>query len=367
MGIIKMKTEKEEQVNQAVASDAAYAVGDAVRKEDETEFFDPAVLYEDASHTDEHSRLYYLNNNTAKSIVSAEAVNYYDEDAKKWRRIDNTFVDKGDTFETKSGAYKTAVSKADCPQKSVRISKKDYGVSWTYLGKQSAASVASANISQSNVQKSNVLLHIENSSEAVHRAGSRAVYENIENDTDLEYCLQGNNLKENIIVREKSDDYRYLFALDSQGLKMRLSEDNLRIELYSDGGETKFTIPAPYMYDAAGASSDDVYYELAQNENGGYTFAVVASADWINSDERVFPVTIDPQVVVDGVTMTKQVQRRCFCSSDSSGTSSSSWTNVSYSNIRVSRNDCEEYRTLLTIRKSELSLLKHKMSSVKLK
>ena len=60
-----------------------------------------------------------------------------------------------------------------------------------------------------------------------------AVYENIEKDTDLEYKIQGNNVKENIIVKERSEEYKYLFVLKTEGLKLRLSENNENLELYS--------------------------------------------------------------------------------------------------------------------------------------
>ena len=43
-------------------------------------------------------------------------------------------------------------------------------------------------------------------------------------NTDLEYVLEGNNIKENIIVKEKSDSYEYNFLFELKGLKVRLSE-----------------------------------------------------------------------------------------------------------------------------------------------
>ena len=71
---------------------------------------------------------------------------------------------------------------------------------------------------------------------AVNSKISRAVYENVEENTDIEYKLQGNNVKENILVKERAEEYKYRFALNTQGLKMRLSEDNTHLELY---GETE--------------------------------------------------------------------------------------------------------------------------------
>lgn len=83
-------------------------------------------------------------------------------------------------------------------------------------------------------------------------------------------------------------------------LELKLSEDNTNIELCKED-KVEFRIPAPFMYDAKGVRSDDVYYELEPSENGKYVFTVVADADWINDEKREMPVTIDPQINVDGL------------------------------------------------------------------
>ena len=58
-------------------------------------------------------------------------------------------------------------------------------------------------------------------------------------------------------------------------------------------------IPAPFMYDANGNRNENVYYEIEENGMDSYIFTVLADKEWINSEERTFPVTIDPQIVVD--------------------------------------------------------------------
>ena len=66
--------------------------------------------------------------------------------------------------------------------------------------------------------------------------------------------------------------------------------------IFKDDNETVFYIPAPYMYDAEGEFSDAVTYSL-ENENGNkYILTITADNNWIDSDNRKFPVTIDPTV-----------------------------------------------------------------------
>ena len=369
MGSIKMKDKTAEAVSNL---DAQILKNVEIAEKEQAknlQWDDPAVRGEDEAQTDEYSRHYYLNNGTAKSVISAVPVNFYDDEEKAWKQIDNTLEEQGDVFVNKAGAYKTEISKANV-NKSVKMTKKDLQLSWTYLGKQSAVAPCALTAEAepvTAVAKENTVLQVEKNETAdMQKTLSRAVYENIEHSTDLEYCLQGNNLKENIIVKEKSDDYRYMFALNTQGLSMRLSEDSTQIELCS-GDKTEFTIPAPYMYDAAGAMSEEVYYELDSNADGSYTFAVVADPEWLNAEDRAMPVTIDPQIVTSGLSIiTKQVEYRYRYTSSSSGYSYSSWYNSGETAIRVMKNSSQEYRTKITINKSALNMLKNRIASAKL-
>lgn len=379
MGIIKLKNANEEQAkNIAIDEQPVYGVDVEVNENtdipqgNQEQCQDPAVLYEDESRTDEHARHYVMNNGTAKSVFNAESVSYFDEEAKKWKPIDNSLKENADAYESKNGNMRTKIYKENKGKK-VEIAKSDKQLSWEYLGKQAeTVSVANENVETFSASVLKVNNDLAGESKNIN---SSAVYENIEKDTDLEYCLRGNNLKENIIVREKSADYRYIFALKTEGLKIRLSEDNESLELYTertkDDGtveqKVEFTIPAPFMYDANGESSDDVYYELEPSENGNYAFAVVASDEWINAAERAFPVTIDPQIVTDNSSLiTKQVQYRVVSTGSGSGSSTGSWTNTSSSDIRVYKSNSIEYRTCLTIKRSLMNLPNNRIVGVKL-
>ena len=114
----------------------------------------------------------------------------------------------------------------------------------------------------------------------------------------LEYVLDGNDVKENIIVSTRGESYSYAFTLRLEGLAAVLCADG-SIELKdAESGETKYLMPAPYMYDAEGNLSEDVHYNFADRGNGEYYIAVIASPEWINESGRAFPVTIDPTVTI---------------------------------------------------------------------
>ena len=61
-------------------------------------------------------------------------------------------------------------------------------------------------------------------------------------------------------------------------------------------GKEVFHIPAPFMTDADGHSSADVSYDVRELEGGAVLFHVTADSEWINAENRAFPVVIDPQI-----------------------------------------------------------------------
>ena len=133
---------------------------------------------------------------------------------------------------------------------------------------------------------------------------SSIIYTNVRSNTDLEYTLDGNNIKENIIVKAASNSYVYTFELGLSGLTPVLCEDGSITLSDSETGETQYIIPAPYMYDANGEVSYEVYYTLTEKSDGAYTLKITANAEWMNAENRTFPVVIDPTVTSDATVDT---------------------------------------------------------------
>ena len=115
-----------------------------------------------------------------------------------------------------------------------------------------------------------------------------------------------------------------------KGLSATLVADGSVILADEETGVTVYTIPAPYMYDAAGEYSGAVQYALTQ-KNSKYTLTVTADADWINSEGRAFPVTVDPTIG----TGTSQVNVYISSASPSSSFSG----NTTYAGIDASGNN----------------------------
>ena len=130
----------------------------------------------------------------------------------------------------------------------------------------------------------------------LHKFSAGAIYKEILDGVDLEYIISGGSVKENIIIKDTADSYTYTFELKLQGLVPEVDAEGNILLKDETSNETQLVIPAGYMFDANGAYSDAVSYSIAHKNGKKYTLTVTADADWINADDRAFPVTVDPTV-----------------------------------------------------------------------
>lgn len=121
------------------------------------------------------------------------------------------------------------------------------------------------------------------------------------NGADVEYTVTGNGVKENILVREKAEVYRYPSTLECRNVSVEYREEEKRV-VFSDpeSGDEVLCIPSPFMIDANGEVSTGVFFEVKPAADGRFHFTVIADSEWINKEERAFPVAIDPQITVSG-------------------------------------------------------------------
>ncbi len=119
-------------------------------------------------------------------------------------------------------------------------------------------------------------------------------YEDVINGADIRYENYANTIKESIIISEPQAEYAYSFRMTTEGLTPSLQEDG-SVLLISPEGNAPYRIPAPYMFDGNDEYSFDAYYTLTPVE-AEWILTVTADAAWINAEERVFPVFLDPTV-----------------------------------------------------------------------
>ena len=159
--------------------------------------------------------------------------------------------------------------------------------------------VSSAQLSAGVVQK----IDLSESREAARyeelvldKNASQLLYTNVYNNTNVRYDLQGNKVKESIILKSYDSSLRgYCYALTVGDMIPVLYSDGT-IEFYDAEHENIVMImPAPYLVDEADEYNFDIHVNLT-GENGVYTLTYILPTSWLASSERQWPVVLDPAV-----------------------------------------------------------------------
>ncbi|MBF0776947.1 hypothetical protein BVE84_09565, partial [Streptococcus azizii] len=122
------------------------------------------------------------------------------------------------------------------------------------------------------------------------------LYNNVEGATDVQYTVQSNGVKEEIVLAKWEGKHRFTYILKADSYDVAL-ENNQVLVRQKGKKEILFVLTAPMMADSAGETSQDLTLELKEKD-GKYQVTVVAGKDWLASPERQYPVRIDPTVTV---------------------------------------------------------------------
>lgn len=255
------------------------------------------IFSEVVSRREESVKHFDLGYGRFQAVTYGNAVHRKDANGV-WQDIDNRLYpakDNANLYATADG--RTVVSaNARSSEALVTLRENGYTIALTPVltktsGKLKAASAAQIQNHKENKIDSDRTLSIEEATKISNTTTVR--YADVFSSVDIEYLLSGNDIKENIVVKAPQSEYIYTFVLKVENLTPELLSTGQILLKDSTTGEEEYFIPAPYMYDAEGERSYDVYYELS-GEKGAYILRVVAEKKWINDEERTFPVVIDP-------------------------------------------------------------------------
>ena len=236
----------------------------------------------------EHRKVFRTKDGSHKAVFYSSPVHVFNEDTETFEDADSTIVadDSGRYFKNNRNNFVARFNREDDNDELFCIEKDMHKVT-VYCKKdnQSRNRNFTANISG---EKTDIIC-----------------YPFINRGADYEYSIQSDGVKENIVVRQKANVYRYAFKLKCENVTPRFDSENQRIAFLSnETGKEVFFIPAPFMADANGNVSHSVCYELNTTSTGDIYLAVTADSNWINAPERAFPVTIDPQIKIADNTIT---------------------------------------------------------------
>lgn len=308
---------------QALALDG---VNSAANQEDEPVGEEPyslTVLGEVESLREEKIKHFRLSDGSFVAVSYGMPVHYQDSDGQ-WQDIDNSLLLEAESLETANECAPAAFSRDLAEGEIFTASQGDYSVSMSLLDTVEPVALT-AEKANAKADMTGVTAPVEDriydrTVEAAvtdevptmlqlqekyvwdvndvipEKLQSSLVYREVFPGIDLLYTAFGYNIKEQIVVNEPQSAYRFDFLLETDGLSAVLNDDG-SVSFLDEDGEAHYEIPAPYMVDAAGVYSDRVSYTLGEDARG-YVLTVEADEEWINDEEREFPVNIDPTLAV---------------------------------------------------------------------
>ena len=273
---------------------------DGIHSDDSASAFEyVGEAYEVTEMREENIKHFRLEDGSYVAVMYDQPVHYYDEDSS-WVDIDNSLTEGASEIYTSDARIKFA-KKITGNGNLFTLHSGDGKITLSLVGaeKKTVGVITSDHTSDDGIEtKLGKLMNLENISSSV-------MYEEILPGVDLEYVAHSLNIKENIIVKEKNDEgYSYTFEIKLNNLTAALSEGG-DIFIQNALGETVYFIPSPVVFDANGAYApkEKAAFTFIDLGDGLYELTVTVDSEWMNAEERAYPVTVDPVLNVPCANM----------------------------------------------------------------
>lgn len=289
--------------------DAAIAIDSAEAKDFEV----PLIIGETNELRSESVKQFLCDDGTYLLAVYSSPVHYKENGV--WRNIDSSLmlsdraksVSGEATYVPRASALSVSIPQDFSNGQQVEVSNQGYTFGFRLSAEnknvslRSAATIVDAEKISSHGCVHEGIIDREQVPEcnaemmALDNLTSAIVYRNVLPDTDVEYEISSDRIKEKITVASPQTEYTYRFDVSMDGLAAVPQDDGsiLMTELKNPKNAI-FTLEAPYMYDANGEESNDVKMTI---ENGVLT--LTADSAWLNAEDRLFPAVIDPTVIIN--------------------------------------------------------------------
>lgn len=248
------------------------------------------IVSEVVSERDAFKKVFEREDGSFTAIISSGPVHYFEDG--EWLEIDNTLIETNGTITNESNGFSVDLPSEITSDKNVTIANENAELSFTMENISSSA----AEITEIEPvdDETSLMMGLDNIASSVE-------YTSVMTNTDLVYDIGADSVKESIILSScpsQATDYSY--TINSNGATLYLNEDN-SINVVNNG-QIEFVIEAPYMFDSNGISTDDIDVSLENIGESTYTLTYSPDYDWLSSEERAYPVTIDPTTTVYSAT-----------------------------------------------------------------
>lgn len=271
-----------------------------------------SALVEVASLREESVKTFQTENGNYVAAIYGEAVHYQDEDGN-WQEIDNSLVP---TTMSAAQLANVGVNVTDANTLPVAYRKNasnpfevnlpntltvNNPITVTYKGHTLGFSLQGISSQSGTVAE---VLNTTSRTEAAQLEEYSIIskdsifsYGQVFPNTQLTYEMRGKKLKESLIFSAPPTLTNFVFRFYYEQLYPELLPTG-EVRFYADitkSEEPIFVISAPYMFDSGEGYSADIDVELVPVTDG-CLYRLTPDSEWLNAEERVYPVTLDPTV-----------------------------------------------------------------------
>jgi RHS repeat-associated protein len=195
----------------------------------------------------------------------------YETEAGVWAPIETTLEPTNGGFQNGSGPFDVFFPTTLTPTSGVDFRSDGVGLSSFMLG----ASPSNADAGETSV-----------------------TYRDVRPQTDVRFDVTTSGYSEKLTLHSSNAPDHFDYRVETDGVSLRLRDDD-SIQVNGPDGREVAVLPAPFADDSSSSKHGhvDLDVSLTRSGNGSYKLSVRVPRSWLSSNDRVFPVTIDPDIV----------------------------------------------------------------------
>ena len=194
-------------------------------------------------------------------------------------------------YENKANSYKTKFTNKTKGYQLGSLTSEGYTITWRLKNAKNSKVTVQNPEENTKIEEDTTIEDIQ-----INQVTSMIEYQNILSNIDINYVLAPEIIKENIVLNdEKAINNKIVFEYDTNGLEMKLLDNNNIIVYEDEEDNIKFVIEAPFMYDGKLEFTDQIELSLKKKKDK-YELTLIPDKEWLKAEERVYPVTIDPTI-----------------------------------------------------------------------
>ena len=267
------------------------------------------------------------------AFIDTSPVHYFENG--EWFDIDNTLTEDENGYYTNVGNSMKVTLAPNASFESLKELSDDhllsldfqhYNISWDFVN-MSDDFHEENHISPIEIDASVYVPTIENDNKLIAKTInsskasrlSSAWYKSVYDGCDINIEVRPDSVKDYTVLNTKEAAQNDLcYYIESKGLQAELHDDN-SITYTDEEGNVVFTMPAPFMFEASdnNKKSYDIDVNL-ESYKDGYILTYCTDKEWLLSDERNYPVIIDPYVYISSNIYTATLSEQYPSSTDTS-------------------------------------------------